>query len=343
MTGARAFIVGVAGPRLSAQEETFLREARPWGLIVFERNVGGLDQLRELVAGFRAAVGRADAPVLIDQEGGRVQRLKPPLAPRYPCARDLGALAAVDAAAGERATWLSARLIAHDLAGVGITVDCLPVLDLPTPGAHAVIGERAYGRSPDLVATLGRAAIAGLAAGGVLPVIKHIPGHGRARADSHVDLPVIDTRRAELEVTDFVPFRALADAPLAMTAHVLYTAIDAARPATLSPVVIGEIIRAAIGFDGCLMSDDVSMGALAGPVGEMARQALAAGCDLALHCNGDIAEMAAIAAAVPELSGDALRRADAALAARAAPEPLDVAAARAELDGLMRTVGAFAG
>jgi len=330
-----ACILGCAGPRLSAEEKAFFRDAQPWGFILFKRNVESPDQVRALTAALRACVDRADAPVLIDQEGGRVQRLGPPHWPAYPSGRAYGQLAP---SLRREMARLGARLIAHDLAGVGINVDCLPVLDVPATGAHDVIGDRAYAASADGVASLGRAAAEGLMAGGVLPVVKHIPGHGRAGADSHQALPVVEASLAELDASDFAPFRVLSDMPMAMTAHVVYTAIDAAGPATTSARVIGEIVRGAIGFQGLLMSDDLSMKALSGDLAELANASLSAGCDIALHCNGDPAEMQAVVAGSWPLAGEAEARAKAALARIVRmPEPLDAAAARARLDA------AFAG
>ncbi len=326
---ASAFICGSAGPTLTADEIAFFRDARPWGFILFRRNCETPDQIRALTAAMREAVGR-DAPILIDQEGGRVQRLGPPLWPAYPTGRTYGDVFARSQDDGRRAARLGARLMAADLIALGIDVDCLPVLDVPVEGAHDVIGHRAYGITPGIVSELGRAAAEGLLAGGVLPVIKHIPGHGRAGVDSHHQLPVVDTPRPELESTDFPPFRDAAGLPLAMTAHVVYTALDPAAPATTSKTVIDEVIRGFIGFDGCLMSDDVSMQALSGTIAERTAAALAAGCDLALHCNGVLAEMIAVATNTPALAGRAAERAARALARRRPPEALDEAAARAE-------------
>jgi beta-N-acetylhexosaminidase len=330
-----ACILGCAGPRLLPEEKAFFREARPWGFILFRRNVESPDQVRALTEALRACVGRADAPVLIDQEGGRVQRLGPPHWPAYPPGRAYGQLAP---ALRREMARLGARLIAHDLAKVGINVDCLPVLDVPAAGAHDVIGDRAYAASADGVASLGRAAAEGLMAGGVLPVVKHIPGHGRAGADSHKALPVVEASLAELDASDFAPFRVLSDMPMAMTAHVVYTAIDAAGPATTSARVIGGIIRGAIGFQGLLMSDDLSMKALSGDLAELANASLSAGCDIALHCNGDRVEMEAVVAGSWPLADEAEARAKAALARIVrAPEPLDVPEARARFEA------AFAG
>jgi beta-N-acetylhexosaminidase len=331
---SRAFIAGCSGPTLTAGETAFFREAAPWGFILFRRNVEDPDQVRALCQSLRGAVGRADAPILIDQEGGRVQRLGPPHWPKYPPGNAYGRVP--DPIARRELTRLGARLIAHDLRAVGIDVDCVPVLDVPVEGAHDVIGDRAYGRDPASVAVLGRAAAEGLLAGCVLPVIKHIPGHGRAFADSHLALPVVETPRAELEAHDFAPFRALADMPIAMTAHVVYTALDPERPATTSPAVIGEVIRGAIGYDGLVMSDDLSMKALQGSFRERAEAAFGAGCDMALHCNGAMDEMEAVAGAAPALDGEAFRRAEAALARiRHEPEPLDPVDARARLDAAL--------
>lgn len=326
-----AAIYGCAGATLSDGERDFFRAADPVGFILFQRNCATPEQVRALVDSLRASVGRADALVLIDQEGGRVQRLKPPHWPAYPPAARLAAL-------GERAgeaVWIGARLIADDLARLGITVDCLPVLDIPVAGADAVIGDRAYGTDPARVAALGQAACAGLLAGGVLPVVKHIPGHGRATVDSHHALPRVEAARALLETSDFAPFRALADMPLAMTAHIVYTAIDDQQPATLSRRVIDEVIRSGIGFDGLLMTDDLSMRALGGSFAARAQAALEAGCDVVLHCNGDMAEMAAIAGATPPLGAAARARLDRAQARRGAAQPLDRAALEARFSALL--------
>ena len=333
-----AAIFGCSSTRLTAEEAAFFRDVRPWGFILFKRNVESPDQVRSLVAALRETIGVADAPVLIDQEGGRVQRLGPPHWRRYPPGRAYGELAANDFLARREVTRLGARLIAHDLAALGVNVDCAPVLDVPQPGAHDIIGDRAYALGWEEVAALGRAAAEGLIAGGVLPVIKHVPGHGRSRSDSHEHLPVVDAPLAELAAVDFQPFRVNSDMPMAMTAHVVYAAIDPAAPATTSRKVIGDIIRGDIGFDGVLMSDDLSMKALKGNFAERARASLAAGCDVVLHCNGQMAEMAAVAAGAKPLAGAALRRTRAALGRLArTPEPFDVEAARA------RFVAAFEG
>ena len=331
---ARAFITGLAGTTLTPAERSFLREADPWGLIVFTRNIDTPAQVSCLTAAFREAVGR-DAPVLVDQEGGRVQRLGPPHWPAYPAGATYGRIYQRDAAMGLKAAHLGARLIAADLRAVGIDVDCLPIADVPVPGAHSIIGERAYGDTADQVAALARAVADGLLAEGVLPVLKHIPGHGRATVDSHGDLPVVETDRATLMSTDFAAFRPLFDLPLGMTAHVVYTAIDPLAPATTSVTLVRDVIRNWLGFRGLLMSDDISMGALSGSLGERSRAAIAAGCDVVLHCNGKLDEMQAVAAAVPALGGASSARADAALGCRAAPEQHDIPALRAEWAALM--------
>ncbi|MFK8251484.1 beta-N-acetylhexosaminidase [Ancylobacter terrae] len=324
----RAFIAGCAGPVLTPAERAFFAQAAPWGFILFRRNVETPDQLRALVADLRAAVGR-HAPVLIDQEGGRVQRLGPPHWPAYPPAAVFAGMAEQGRAhAAMDAARLGARLMAEDLASLGIDVDCVPCADLRLPEGHGIIGDRAYGETPSQVASLARAAADGLLDAGVLPVLKHIPGHGRARADSHEALPVVETPRDVLEATDFEPFRRLNDLPLGMTAHVVYAAIDPDHPATTSARVIAEIIRGHIGFDGALMSDDLSMKALAGSFAARTRASIAAGCDLVLHCNGDMAEMAEVAAAAPLLEGEAARRCASALARIRRSGDFDVSSAR---------------
>jgi len=334
----QALILGCAGSNLGADERSLFKEAQPWGLILFKRNVADHQQLRRLIGDFRESVGRDDAPVLIDQEGGRVQRAGPPLWPSYPSAAQFARINHLDAR--REAIRLGARLIAHDLAALGITVDCLPVLDVPVAGADAVIGSRAYGFDPDAVAIGGRAAAEGLIAGGVLPVIKHIPGHGRAMVDSHLALPRVEASREELSSRDFAAFRMLTDMPLAMTAHVVFTAIDAVRPATLSRRVFKDVIRGEIGYEGLVMSDDLSMKALCGSFAERTRRAYAAGCDVVLHCNGDRTEMEAVVAAAKPLAGAGKRRAEAALSRiRHVPEPLDPVDGRARFEALLAGTG----
>jgi beta-N-acetylhexosaminidase len=306
-----AAILGCEGTALLEEEHRFFRDADPLGFILFKRNCETPDQVRALVRALRDSIGRADAPVLIDQEGGRVARLRPPAWRDAPAPGRIGAIAAHSLDAALEAARLNASLMGRELADLGITVDCTPVLDLRFPGAHAgVVGDRALGGDAELVGMLGRAVCEGLLAAGVEPVIKHIPGHGRALVDSHHDLPRVDAPLAELQQTDFVPFRRLADMRWGMTSHVVYTAIDAERPATQSPKVIGEIIRGEIGFDGLLLTDDLSMKALQGRLGERTGRALAAGCDVALHCNGDIEEMREVAEAAGPISAAARRRLD---------------------------------
>ncbi|MDP6474920.1 MAG: beta-N-acetylhexosaminidase [Alphaproteobacteria bacterium] len=307
-TPPRAVIFGCAGPRLARAEHDFFAASNPLGFILFARNCDDPGQLTHLVADLRAAVGRADAPVLIDQEGGRVIRMGAPHWREPPPAGDIGALAERDLAAGRRAAWLNARLIAADLDHVGIDVCCLPVLDLRFAGASSVVGDRAFSADADIAADLGRAAAEGLLAGGVLPAIKHMPGHGRAMSDSHHALPRVDVSLEELKESDFRPFRALSDMPLGLSAHVCYSALDGDAPGTLSATVIRQAIRGAIGFDGLLLSDDLSMEALSGSLGERAATAVAAGCDVALHCNGKPEEMADIAQLVTQLSVAGMRR-----------------------------------
>jgi beta-N-acetylhexosaminidase len=334
----RAFITGIAGLVLSAEESAFLRAAEPWGFILFRRNVDTPEQVRALVTALRETVGRADAPVLIDQEGGRVQRLGPPHWPKYPPGAAYARLYERDHAAGLKAAKLGARLIAHDLVALGITVDCLPLADVPVSASDPVIGDRAYGMTPQQVAIIAQAVTDGLMEGGVLPVLKHIPGHGRATADSHLALPIVDVDAGALESSDFAAFRPLAKLPLGMTAHVVFSAIDPVAPATTSVKMVREVIRGFIGFDGLLMSDDVSMNALSGTLAERSRAAIAAGCDVVLHCNGKLDEMRQVAGESPVLEGAAKRRADAALGARRAPAAFDVAAARGEFAAIMTGV-----
>ncbi|MGQ4272638.1 beta-N-acetylhexosaminidase [Terrihabitans sp. B22-R8] len=330
----RAFICGLAGPALDEDERRFLADSDPWGIILFSRNIVDAEQVRRLTSDARDAVGR-DLLVLVDQEGGRVQRIRPPMAERHPPPGSYAELYRKDAVSGVEAARMGARLIAHELRLLGLTCDCLPLLDLRFEGAHQIVGDRSYGAAPDDVAELGRAVCEGLLAGGVLPVVKHIPGHGRAMADSHEELPRVDVSAEELKASDFQPFRALNDMPLAMTAHVLYTAFDEDRPATLSPRIVDEVIRGFIGFDGALMSDDLSMKALSGTMASRTEDSFAAGCDLALHCNGEMAEMEAVAGSSPILAGGALRRCDAAMARIAEPKAFDIEEARAMVRSLL--------
>jgi beta-N-acetylhexosaminidase len=340
MAAPRACILGCSGPRLTREERAFFRSADPWGFILFARNVETPHQVKTLTADLRDAVGRDDAPILIDQEGGRVQRLRPPHWPVYPPGRAYGDLSANDPLVRREAARLGARLMAHDLAAVGINVDCVPVIDVPAPDGHDVIGDRAYGSDVATVATLGRAAAEGLLAGGVLPVIKHIPGHGRARADSHLELPVVDAALADLQAVDFAPFRMLSDMPMAMTAHVIYAAVDKTRAATVSRRVVRKVMREAIGFQGLIMTDDLGMKALDGALETLAGESLAAGCDVVLHCSGRLEEAQAVVAGSHRLRGAGRRRAEAALARIVrTPEPLDEPEARARFSALMAGAG----
>jgi beta-N-acetylhexosaminidase len=330
----RAVLFGCEGEGLAPEEERFFASANPLGFILFRRNCRSEGQLRDLVAALRASVGREEVPVAVDQEGGPVARLKPPSWRLYPSAARLASLPDPRA---EEAVRLCARLMADDLERVGVTVDLAPVLDLAVAGADPVIGERSYGGDPRRVARLGEAASLGLLEGGVLPVMKHIPGHGRARVDSHHARPVVDAPRDELSRTDFAPFRALKEEPWAMTAHIVFSAIDAAAPATFSPKVIAGVIRAEIGFDGVLLSDDLSMGALDGPIEERAQTALAAGCDLVLHCNANRRERDRLAAATPPLSARTaarIARAEALRRSSRAPS-FDREAAEARFEALL--------
>jgi beta-N-acetylhexosaminidase len=333
---AKAFITGLGGPRLTRDEQVFLGDERPFGFILFARNCREPAEIEDLVAGFRDAVRTPSAPVLIDQEGGRVQRLRPPHWRDYPPARVFGRLAADEPREGERAAFLAARLIAADLAALGITVDCSPVLDLAFPGATEAIGDRAFSGDPALATRLGRAVADGLLAGGVLPIIKHMPGHGRATSDSHAGLPVVETPGTELEERDFRPFADLAGLPIGMTAHVVYRQIDPAKPATTSEIIIAEVIRGLIGFNGLLLTDDIGMSALSGDFADRARAAYDAGVDVVLHCSGALPEMRAVASAAPELGGWPAKRAAAALKRLRMPEPFDREGAWTELTEFCR-------
>lgn len=331
---SRACILGCAGPTLSAEEAAFFRAAKPWGFILFRRNVETPDQTRALCDALREACGDEDALVFIDQEGGRVQRLRPPIAPNRPAAGRFGALFQRNPDEGLEAVRLNHRVMAAELRALGIDADCAPSLDLFHPDAHDIIGDRAYGGAPSEVAALGRAALDGLIEGGVAPVIKHIPGHGRAHADSHFELPVVDTAIAVLEETDFAPFGALADSPMGMTAHVVFTEIDPDACVTVSRRAIETVIRGHISFDGLLMTDDLSMKALGGTMTHRSAAAIDAGCDMLLHCNGDMAEMVEVVEAAPRLDGRPAERAEAARGCARGLQPFDVAAAESRLDGL---------
>ncbi len=333
---ARAVILGCAGVRLSAEERGFFARFNPLGFILFARNVEAPDQVRVLIAELRQSVGRADAPVLIDQEGGRVQRLRPPHWRAAPPAARFGELALRNRATAVEAARLNARLIGAELADLGIDTVCAPVLDLRFPGAHEVIGDRAFSSDPEIVSLLGRASCEGFLAAGVVPIVKHSPGHGRGMVDSHLSLPVVEASRAELERSDFRPFKALADMPWAMTAHVVYRAIDAKRPATTSPLIVDQVIRGHIGFDGVLIGDDLSMEALHGSIAERAEATLAAGCDLALHCNGKMDEMKMLSEVVGEITPLTMERLSRSAVQRGRPPtPGESQLLQARLDALM--------
>ena len=331
-----AAILGCAGPTLTADERAFFRERRPLGFILFARNIDTPDQVRRLVADLRACLDDADAPVLIDQEGGRVQRLKPPHWRKAPPMAPFGALYRRDPAAAAEALTLDVALIAAELTALGIDVDCAPVLDVPAPDGHEIIGDRAFADDPEIVAALGRVAADAFLANGVLPVAKHIPGHGRALADSHLALPRVQAALADLEARDFPPFRALADCPLGMTAHIVYDALDPDRPATSSAVVIGGLVRGRLGFDGLLMTDDLSMQPLTGGFEERAASARAAGCDIVLHCNGERLEMEPALEGTGMMDAEGARRWQAARARKSAPPAgFDARAAVERLDALL--------
>jgi len=328
-----AAILACKGAVLTPEERAFFGQARPWGFILFRRNVENPEQVLRLTDAMREAVGW-ECPILVDQEGGRVQRLGPPHWAKYPPG-DAFLKAANDPLTARELARLGGRLMAHDLKAVGINVDCAPVLDVPTPGAHDIIGDRAYAKDPATVAQLGRAVAEGLLAGGVLPVIKHMPGHGRAFADSHKELPTVHADLDHLDTRDFAPFKALSDMPIGMTAHIVFTAIDRKRPATQSRTAI-KLIRERLGFGGLLLSDDLCMNALSGDLTERAEKSLKAGCDLVIHWTGDMAEMEQVMVGVGKLKGGAARRASAALARIVhTPEPLDVAEARQRFDAML--------
>ncbi len=325
---------GCAGPALTTEESAFFRSVNPAGFVLFQRNCVDPEQLRVLVQALRNTVDRSDLLFLIDQEGGRVQRMRPPAWRDTPAPGRFAERAETDPAGAEEAAWANARLTALDLHEAGINVNCVPLLDIAQAEMTAAIGDRSFGRTPETVRRLARAVCRGTLAGGVLPVIKHMPGHGRARVDSHLDLPFVDADIATLDAVDFAPFKALADLPLGMTAHLLYTALDDLNPGTLSSAVINEVIRHRIGFDGLLFTDDISMEALPGRLGERAQRALAAGCDVVLHCTGHMNEMLEIAEGVSPLSRaghDRLQRAVDAL-----PEP-----DAADRGALVRRLDAF--
>ncbi|MFD1326959.1 beta-N-acetylhexosaminidase [Mycoplana ramosa] len=336
MSESKSFISGCKGLTLTDDEKAFFRDERPWGFILFGRNIGEPSQVADLTAALRETIGGDPRiPVLIDQEGGRVQRVKPPYVPQYPSAAALGAVYRQDEEKGLRAAWLMSRLFAFDLSRLGVNVDCLPVLDVAVPGVHDVIGNRAYGQEPEIVSAMGKAASEGLKAGGLLPVMKHMPGHGRTMVDSHHDLPVVNAPIEALEAVDFVPFRRMKDELMGMSAHIVFTDIDRDNPATTSAKVVRDIIRGHIGFDGLLMSDDVSMNALRGDIAARARGIIAAGLDLVLHCHGIMEEMIAVAENVPPLVGKSRQRADAVIAGFPQADGADEQALREEFNALI--------
>ena len=334
MSESKAFISGCKGLTLTVEEKAFFAGERPWGFILFGRNIGEAQQISDLVAELRDSISNPEAPVLIDQEGGRVQRIRPPIVPQYPNGAAIGEIYRREPEQGLRAAWLMSRLHAFDLMRFGITIDCLPVLDVPIEGSNEVIGNRAYGYDPRMVAAIGRAAGDGLKAGGMLPVMKHMPGHGRAFVDSHHKLPVVEEPIEILRGSDFLPFVAMKDELMAMSAHIVFTAIDSENPATTSRKVVDEIIRGEIGFDGLLMSDDVSMNALAGDIETRARGIFNAGLDLVLHCHGIMDEMQAVAKVAPVIAGATLRRTKAVEAGFHAPDASDEQALREEFASL---------
>ena len=319
----KAFITGVAGPQLLDEEKLFLREARPCGLILFDRNISDKDQLKRLIGDYREAVGSDSQYVLIDQEGGRIQRMREPHWKKWPAGARYGELFKKDPEAAVLAAKLVYRMMTEELVEVGINVNCVPLLDIPVAGAHDIIGDRALSGDLQAIIELGRAVAEGNLEGGVLPVIKHIPGHGRATSDSHIKLPTIEATRVQLEQTDFKTFKALNNLPLAMTGHLLMTDLDPVHNVSVSKQIIDDVIRGLIGFDGLLMSDDLSMEALSGTIGERGRDVVAAGCDVALYCKGVYSQMVDVAACVPNLEGKARERFDTAFAQIKAPQTYD--------------------
>lgn len=333
---ASAAIFDCEGARPTETERAFFRDADPWGFIVFARHCESAEALSRLCTELRECVGR-HAPVLIDQEGGRVARMKAPAFPAHPAPSAFGALWEIDPRRARQAARLNAFLLGRMVSDLGVDVDCVPMLDVPQIDSdEAVIGDRALARRPDIVAELGRAMIEGLTEGGALPVVKHLPGHGRATVDSHHDLPRVSASREDLRAIDFAPFRELNDAPMGMTAHVVYEAYDRDRPATLSSIVIADVIRGEIGFDGLLISDDLKMKALGGPLGARAGAAIAAGCDIALCCNYPLADRIAAAESAPTLAGRSAERAAKALGLRKKSASADLAGDYARLAALIR-------
>lgn len=343
--GIRACILSVSGEALTPDETLLLSDMQPWGVILMGRSCVSRLQVQALVDDIWGALGRP-CLIFIDQEGGRVARLKAPEWPVFPAGGTYAALYEHAPEAGLEAAWLGHRLMAHELAGLGIHANCAPVLDRRVEGAHDIVGDRAFGALPEQIAQLGREALKGLRDGGVAGVVKHMPGHGRAMVDSHVCLPRVTAGDNELS-QDFASFAALLDAPMAMTAHIAYDAFDGARPATLSPIIISELIRGRIGFQGLLMSDDLGMKALGGTLGERAAGAIGAGCDIVLHCSGFIkearaihTEMREVAEAVPMLAGQSLARAQHAESFATLVRPFDAEAGYARLTQLLQPLEA---
>ena len=334
MTQLSAAIFDSEGPLLTADEKAFFRDVNPYGFILFARHCESPEGVLRLTSELKSLMGRDRLPILIDQEGGRVARLKPPHWPKYPPAKVFADMALHDRDKAHRAVYLNARLIANDLHTLGITVDCAPLADLPIEGAHDIIGDRAFGTKPEQVVFLARAMAMGLMEGGIVPILKHIPGHGRAFSDSHHELPVVNESLKILRATDFVPFKALASLPMAMTAHVMYTAIDDKHMATQSKAAI-DLIRGELGFKGLLMSDDISMKAMEGNLAERAKLSLDAGCDIALHCNATLAEKQEAMKGICTLEGEALERGQRAMAAVKPPKTFDSVQTRRALDELL--------
>ena len=331
----KAVIFGCAGTELTASERNLYREADPLGFILFARNINTPEQVRCLTDDLRASVGRQDAIIMIDQEGGRVQRLRPPHWAQYPAMQIIGKRAAADPDGAAACVKSIYRLIAEDLSLLGINMNCAPVLDLPAPDGHEIIGDRAFSRDPELIALLGQACYNGLIAGGVIPVVKHMPGHGRSTADSHLLLPHVETERVVLEATDFEPFRALRSATAGMTAHIIYDDLDPNYPASLSRTIVSDIIRGYIGFHGLLFSDDVCMKALKGPIATRVTSVLHAGCDLALHCDANFDDMMAIAEICPRMRPESLHRLNAARVSSADSEAIDPVAEKCRISAFL--------
>ena len=334
--GAPAAVVfGFAGETLTPDEEALFRNSEPAGYVLFARNISSPDQVRKLTDSLRELAGNERIPVLIDQEGGRVQRLKPPYWPAYPAMRRFGERASQDPNEAAICVTLNYQLIAADLKALGVNIDCAPVLDLPVGGSHNVIGDRAFADDPSIVGRLGIAVCEGLAKGGVVPVIKHMPGHGRALVDSHNELPRVDASLDELRRTDFLPFKRISSAPIGMTAHIVYAALDAELPGSSSKTVVDDVIRGEIGFDGLLFSDDICMKALTGPVRTRMDAVLQAGCDLALHCDGNFEDMVSIAEDCPRMRPESVARLHTAMKIVDDSEKFDADAAKRRISGFL--------